>query len=184
MYLTELWEGRNQIRKRIKMPNIWEVVGIHESLSSFGRWAMPLSFRICGSISMAHMPPFFATVCLEGRLSFPGLRNLICLLRNQGFPSQRQAQSTGRIGTVPCPPLSPLKVVTLPNRLCRKSFSAVTLERKGEHKMLTGCPHAVPNLWLHVLQKVAQTLPTPRVKSEPACVIQKPQGGGGEGRKT
>lgn len=96
------------------------------------------------SIPVAHPPPFFAMVCLEGRLSFPRLRILTCLLKNQGLPSQSQAQSTWRIGTVPCPPLSPLKVVTLPNRLCRKSFSAVTLQRQRA-QTLTGGHHAVPN---------------------------------------
>ena len=114
------------------------------SLPSSTRTGLPPVSPVEISISVDHEIPLFTMACLEGRLCLPESRGLICLLQNQGSPSWSQVQPVWPAGTVPCPPLSPLEAVTLPSRLCRKSFSAVTLDRKREHKVLAWYPHRFP----------------------------------------
>lgn len=119
--------GRNQIRRRVQGPDTWEVVRMCQLPSSFECWDVLPSCRGWDSPQQ----PVWKERCS------PGFRVWTCLLKDQGLPGHSQAQPAWHIGAIPCPPLSPLKAVTLPSRLCRKSFSAVTLERKREHNMLT-----------------------------------------------
>lgn len=118
--------------------------------------------------------PFLQITCSPSSQESVWKEGYIC--QGSGFwyvfqrikPSQAGVRPHPLTGIVPCPPLSPLAAVTLPSRLCRKSFSAVTLERKREHKMAKWCSDRVLKLWFPLLQKVAQLLHKPQVRSEPA----------------